>query len=1273
MSEVELSPTSEALNKNPGDLVVIGSSAGGIEALSILVSNLPLDFPAPIVLAQHLDPNRPSTLDTILRRRTALPVELVGTRSHLESGKIYVVPSNRLVSIEDGHVIVQEDGTKRPRPRPSVDMLLSSAAQVYGDHLIAVILTGAGSDGAAGAVDVKNAGGTVIVQDPETARYPSMPLALPPAVIDFEVDIEQIGSLLYDLLNGVELPHIEGKTEDVLRIILERVSRQASIDFRPYKTTTILRRIGRRMTVTHRPTMREYADYLEAHPEEVGELVKAFLINVTQFFRDPEAFTYIRNEVLPRLIMQARERDRVLRLWAAGCASGEEPYSLAMLLTDQLGAELPEWSVKIFATDLDEAAINFARRGLYSETLLKSVPGEYRERFFEHFDQGYRISKTLRQMVIFGQQDLSRSAPFPRIDMVLCRNVLIYFTPELQEYVLNQFAFSLVPNGYLFLGKAETVRPTSSYFELVNKHWKVYRRTGNIVPMARRPGLAELNVRPLETHNPGNNLQVTSKKNIDQEVPHSLTELGQMRRFNELLLRFLPIGVVVIDRSYHVLSANNSARRLLGLRDTTNRQDFLHSVRGIPYLEVRTAIDTVFRERNTVTLSEIGLDNVMGGNGRFVSLSIALMHMDVNSQDLAAISVSDVTEQVQIRRQLEAAQAEQSQLMNEISTVNKRLNDVNKELLDSNEELQVANEELMLTQEELQATIEEFETTNEELQATNEELETTNEELQATNEELETSNEELQATNEELETTNDELRARSNELQELATMLESERMRLGEMVELAPFYILALRGPELVVEALSPGFEDLLEERGIPAQGRTLEEVAGFFREFEIPIMRLAREAYQLDAVRTTPRTLVHLPRGHNEYTDNYFAFTIVPSHDAVGRVTGVIIYAADQTLQRASEAEDEFQRLKLIFDNVDMVPLALYDAQSARLLMASPRYLDIASQLHGFKRNELIGRKWIELTVLSSRQEAEKLFKTVLESHTAVSLPEIRLKLAPREEETVWFYNLIPFLNMTREDIVDFVLVTAVEVTEQVRAREEMEQLNKLKDEFFSLASHELRSPLTSILGNTQLLERYVRRGETGAGREDIVRILDSIIHQIHRLSQFIDEMVDITRIGANMLELHTQENVDIVALTRGILETYSDTADHPLKFEAGEEAITGDWDQARLEQVLNNLVSNAIKYSPSGQPVVVGVERRNGEVVVWVQDEGRGISQEDQAHIFDRFYRTHNGSQASVEGLGLGLYIAHEILVRLGGRMWVESKPGEGSKFYFSLPLNQ
>ena len=1263
MSEELLQGEKKNIDVNLGELVVVGSSAGGVEALSVLVSNLPSDFPAPIVLAQHLDPNRPSNLDTILRRRTSLSIQLVTTTSRLERGSIYVVPANRVVSILDGHVEVHEDHAIRPtRSKPSIDVLLSSAAEVYGDRLIAVILTGSGSDGAAGAVEVKNAGGTVIVQDPRTARYPSMPLALPPTVIDFVADIEHIGQLLYDLLTGVSLPHVEAKTEGMLQAILELVSRQASIDFRPYKTSTILRRIGRRMAITQNRSMTEYTEYLKVHPEEIGDLVKSFLINVTQFFRDAEAFAYLKTDILPWLIAQARERDRVLRLWAAGCASGEEPYSLAMLLTDMLGGELPEWSVKIFATDLDEAAINFARRGLYSENLLKGVPTEYRDRYFERADHGYRIAKTLRQMVIFGQQDLSRSAPFPRIDLVLCRNVLIYFTPELQDYVLNQFAFSLSPSGYLFLGKAETVRPTQTFYELVNKRWKVYRCTGSAIPAARHPNLKNLTLAGGEKTSNNTSIRTVNKGLDDREAATIPLELGQLRRLNELLLRFLPVGVVVIDRSYHLLTANATARRILGLRDMGNEQDFLHAVRGIPYTLVRAAIDTAFRERNATSLPEVELESVGGGNGRYVNLSIALMQMEAGAPDMAAISVMDVTDQVQIRKQLEAVQSEQGQLMGQLSSANKRLNDVNKELLDANEELQVANEELVLTHEELQATLEEFETTNEE--------------LQATNEELETNNEELQATNEELETTNEELRARTAELQELTAILESERVRLSEMVELAPFYIMVLRGPSLVIEAFNPNYTHLLGERLV--QGRLLDEVFDIFWEADAAITRMAHEAYQRDIARTTPRTLVRLPRAQGEPEECYFVYTIVPTHDGNGKVSGVVIYAIDVTEQRAREAEEERARLRLIFDSAAIAALALYDAATAELLMASPRYMHMEASMKGIEVDELIGRRWHDLSIFIPEERRTATWNAVRTGRDSIRVPEVRLKLPSDEQETIWDWSLTPIPDKDPQEPVRFLLVSAVEITEQARAREEVERLNQLKDEFLSLASHELRTPLTAILGNIELLQRKLQRqantGRVPDQKQDSAQdaqTLNRIIHQIHRLTNLIDEMLDITRISGNVLELFKQEHVDIVALVRRVVEQYSSIATHPLKLEASEQAITGNWDEGRLEQVLNNLLTNALKYSGPETPVMVGIERKTNEVIVSVRDQGPGISSEDQSRIFDRFYRVQKTGSSIAEGLGLGLYIAHQIIVQHGGRMWLESKPGEGSTFFFSLPL--
>ncbi|HMF55587.1 MAG TPA: CheR family methyltransferase, partial [Pyrinomonadaceae bacterium] len=842
--------------------------------------------------AQHLDPQRPSSLASILERRSTLPIICVGDGppTHLEVGRIYVVPANRHVQIMDSSVQLQ--GDMEGRPRPSVDHLLTTAAESFGEHLVAVILTGSGSDGAAGAVEVKSAGGVVIIQNPRTAQYPSMPMSLPPTAVDHVAELEQMGQLLYDIVQDVKLPPPE-KVEDPLRDLLAFVTRHTNIDFQTYKSTTILRRITRRMAVTHNQTLNDYAQYVETNPEEIAELVKAFLIKVTGFFRDAEAFEYLKSAILPLLLEQGREQGRVLRLWSAGCATGEEAYSLAILLADLLGPELPEWSIKIFATDLDEGAINFARRGFYPPNVLNDLPDDYRARFFEHADQGLRISKALRQIVIFGQQDLSRGVPFPRIDLVLCRNLLIYLKPEMQQSVLDLFAYSLYQSsGYLFLGKAETARPSKATFELVNKKWKIYHCTSG--PLTLLPGQsaspAYMGIgMPYSERRARAQRQANSTINtpVPQEPGIAEGEIAQLRRFNEVMLRYLPAGVIIIDRAYRIMTINGAARRLLGIREIANDQDFLHTVRGLPYAQVRNAIDTAFRERSTVTLSELELDTSAGGSSRYVNLAVMIMQAEAGAPDLAIISVTDATEQVQTRRRLEAIQAEQTQLVNELSVTNKRLGDMNKELQDANEELQATNEELMLTQEELQAT--------------NEEFEATNEELQATNEELETNNEEVQATNEELQTTNDELTARTHELQEKSKEITSERIRLSEIISMAPPYIMLLKGPQLLVENFNPRYGELLGERDII--GHPFDNVFGGAEMVEF--VEMVHNAYKTNQPLTTRQMLTHVPDGRGEPTESHFIHHIAPLHDAEGKVDGVVIYTENFSERGEVEAAE--------------------------------------------------------------------------------------------------------------------------------------------------------------------------------------------------------------------------------------------------------------------------------------------------------------------------------------------------------------------------------
>lgn len=858
---------------NYDDLVVVGSSAGGVGALSTLVSTINKSFPAPIVIAQHLDPQRPSHLGSILERRSNLPIVVVSEHepTKLEAGKIYVVPANRHVKISDGHVHLESDHAERPKP--SVDMLLSSAADSYGEHLIAVILTGSGSDGAAGAVDVKNAGGVVIIQNPQTAAYPSMPSSLPPTAVDHIVEMEQIGPLLFDILKGINLPPSE-KVEDPLRDLLTQVSAQTNIDFRNYKSSTILRRIGRRMAVTHNANIRDYGDYLRSHPDEVKELVKAFLIKVTGFFRDPEAFDFLRNTIIPELVEHGKSNGRTLRVWSAGCATGEEAYSLALLIADHLGPDFPEWNVKIFATDLAADAISFARRGLYPENVLKDLPAEFQERFFERVDQGFRISKALRQAVIFGQQDISRGVPFPRIDLVTCRNLLIYLKPELQQVVLDLFAYSLhQSHGYLFLGKAETARPTKATFELVNKKWKIYRCLGG--PLA-----FPLHEASLQMSGANNSWREPRRRSLQPNITtaHDLTqadiEIAQLRRINETMLRYTSVAVVLIDRQYRILTINAAARRLLGVRDIAYDQDFLHTVRGMPYQEVRRAIDTCFREHSTMNLPEMELDQTSEGSGRYVSFTIMAMPVEQGAPELAVITALDMTEQVQIKKRLEAVQHEHADLVGELSAANKRFGTMNKELQDANEELQAANEELMLTQEELQAT--------------NEEFEATNEELQATNEELETNNEELQATNEELQTTNDELTARTAELQELAKQHRVEQMQLASLLERFPHYIMVLSAEDLTVQAVNPAYKQLLGTREV--NGLPMSEVFSG-KHVDDLIKTLKTSIRESQALNTGP-IMASVDGQHNPNNDR-FIHTVVPISDASGsNVTRLFLYS---------------------------------------------------------------------------------------------------------------------------------------------------------------------------------------------------------------------------------------------------------------------------------------------------------------------------------------------------------------------------------------------
>jgi two-component system CheB/CheR fusion protein len=736
-------------------LVVIGSSAGGIEALSRVVASLPADFPAPIVIAQHLDPRRPSHLHEILARHATLPVRVVEEREALEDGVIFVVPSNRLVDISHGDLRLH--AARAGAVAPSIDVLFESAASVFGPGLIAVILTGSGSDGSAGAWHVKKAGGAVVIENPATAMFPSMPSSIAPSLVDATADLDSIGPILCDLLAAGNPPP-EGPDHDDLRDLLQRIHERSGIDFGSYKPATILRRLRGRMNATSRSTLAGYGAYLESNPEEYARLVNSLLIKVTEFFRDPKLFEYLRDHVLAELIAEVRRDQRELRIWSAGCSTGEEAYSLAICVAEVLGEELAWPDIRIFGTDIDSEAISFARRGIYPAAALKSLPAGTRDRYFGRSDGGYEVAKRLRALMVFGEHDLGERAPFPRIDLILCRNVLIYFTAPMQQVALETFAFSLRPGGRLALGLSETVMALPEPFEEEHARLHVYRRLpgGYAIP-PMRPAV----LRPRRGQ----------ESQLDQaiRVAHrDVRRVAESSASADSLLLSLTVGIVVVDPRYYILRINSSARQMLGIHGTAYDQDFIHLAEVLPPSAIRGAIDSALAGKTTSAVFEVESSDASSETPHFLEATVRPYRIETRAIEGVIVELTDVTRLERERH----ADIRTRQRLDKAVASNGRLLRANEELTALVAELRGANEAMLVASEDAQSTREEVETVNEEFQATNEELETLNEELTASVEELRVANEDLATRTDELST-----QAIALEQQRLGSQEERDRLR----------------------------------------------------------------------------------------------------------------------------------------------------------------------------------------------------------------------------------------------------------------------------------------------------------------------------------------------------------------------------------------------------------------------------------------------------------------------------------------------------------------
>ncbi|MDR4504246.1 MAG: PAS domain-containing protein [Candidatus Scalindua sp.] len=714
-------------------VVGIGASAGGLEAIEGFIVNLPAHSNLAVVIIQHLAPSYKSIMGSLLSKYTKMRIVEIKDGMKIEPDTVYMNPPDSDVAVMN-RTFQLITPLETHAARLPIDFFFRSLSEDQGEKAVCIVLSGTGTDGTLGLKAIKGAGGMTMVQSEKQAKYDSMPRnAINTGLVDFILPVEKMGGELikYSKHPYIEKPDAVGTSEqtyqNTITKILLQIRAKTGHDFSNYKQNTTRRRIERRMAVHQIEKVSDYLTYLREKPGEVEALYKDMLIGVTSFFRDPDAFEILKEKVLTSLLKNGSSTCN-LRIWVPGCATGEEAYSIAMLIAELKVEMGRNCSVQLFGADIDSDAIEFARAGIYPDSIAADVSEERLNHFFIKEEGGYKIKKQIREMVVFAVHSLIKDPPFSRLDLVSCRNVLIYMDTNLQKEILPVFNYTLNRDGYLFLGTSETIGEFSDIFSVVNSKWKIYKRKGAFIESPGR--FPAISIEKIGTgidleQQDGNRMLIGT--NIYQQAER------------EVINAYAP-PFVVINTKHDVLYVNGQVYKYLLTPVGVPSFNIIKMAHDDLRYKLITLLHKIARKRETVTAC-----------GLKIKYNDTFLTIDLTVRPLAA---ADDTEGLMIVI-FEEKSAQEKIVQGKISSSKTKKEDM---------KITTLQQELQSTREYLQAAVEELETANEELKSTNEELQSTNEELQSTNEELETSKEEQQSTNEELETVNSELQNKVNEL-----------------------------------------------------------------------------------------------------------------------------------------------------------------------------------------------------------------------------------------------------------------------------------------------------------------------------------------------------------------------------------------------------------------------------------------------------------------------------------------------------------------------------
>ena len=852
----DIQPTLDAMavfdvTQPPFPIIGIGASAGGLEALEQFLKNVPPNSGMSFIIVQHLDPTHKDVMVELLQRTSSIPVIQVTDRMMVDPNCVYVIPPNKDMSILHGVLHLLPPSAPRGLRLP-IDYFFRSLADDLQERSVGVILSGMGSDGTLGLRAIKEKAGVVFVQAPSSAKFDGMPRsAIDAGLADVVAAVEELPEKINAyfqhtaILPKIDLP-LETKTQSVMEKILILLRSHTGHDFSLYKRSTIYRRIERRMGLHQVDKIAIYLRFLQENPQEIELLFKELLIGVTSFFRDPTAWEQLQNEVVPALLA-CRAEGGILRAWTPGCSTGEEAYSLAMIFRETIEKINPmgNFMLQIFATDLEQDAIDKARLGFYPTNIAADVPPERLHRFFIQEEHGYRVNKEIREMVVFAPQNLVMDPPFTRLDLLICRNLLIYLAPELQKKLIPLFHYCLKPDGTLFLGSAETIGSYTHLFAPLDGKQRLYRRLSPVIKTDHADFSSPLF--PAVHNTPdGAFIRHTEQKT----VANIESQINQ-----ELLQRFSPAAVLVNNQGDILYFKGHTGKYLEPPAGKANLNILAMTRDEIRY-DLSAALQKAIREKGAVTVKNLSVGS--GSSQQAFNLILHPMDTPESLKGTILIVFNDI-----------ATPAANPAGKTRNSPSNKaHLTQLEQELQRAREELQTTHEEMQTSQEELKSTNEELQSTNEELQSTNEELTTSKEEMQSMNEELQTVNHELQARVEDLSRSNNDMKNLLNST-DIATLFLDEALHVRRYTSQATKLIKLISGDA----------------------GRPITDIAS-----ELLYPELAED------VQEVLQSLVFIERSIATRDGRWFTVRIMPYRTLENRIDGVVITFLDVSKAKKQE-----------------------------------------------------------------------------------------------------------------------------------------------------------------------------------------------------------------------------------------------------------------------------------------------------------------------------------------------------------------------------------